>query len=158
MKIDNFDPDDAVAYLNQELPGFEPSLIRDSPDTITLRVRTNVQFAAYHTAAREVLCPVPQSWGSRPYGLQRWVDELIHKTRRDVIEKLGLQKEIDAEVQRKLNAERQRIENEAYRKAMNDALDRVAESQEKAREKLAAGLWNTFMGRPADDVETEDDE
>ena len=145
MKNGEFGVDDITDYLNQELPGFEPSIIRnDGTQAITLRVRTRVTFGTYADIGNEHLfVPIYE----QSYHLKRHIDELVRKTRQDLIHKLGLQKEIDAEVQRKLNAERQRIENEAYRKAMNDALDRVAKSQEKAREELAAGLWNTFMGR-----------
>jgi len=157
MRHGEFTVDDVKAYLNQELPGFEPELIRNMggiDESITLRVRARQTFAAYTTMPDEFLfVPIPQ----QSYELQRYIDTFVRKTRQDIIQKLGLQKEIDLEVQRKINAERQRIENEAYRKAMNDALSRVAKEQEKAREELAAGIWNTFMGREYPKPEVSDD-
>lgn len=148
MHLSEFKPDDLTDYLNQELPGFEPSLIRESrTDSVTLRVRSRLSFGAYaEIPAEHLMIPLPN------YEIRNTIDQFIRKTRQDMIHKLGLQKEIDLEVKRQVERERQRIENEAYRKAMNDALDRTVKAQEEAREKLAAGLWNTFMGR---DIPTE---
>lgn len=147
IQFGEFNVDDIVDYLNQELPGFEPSVTREpSRHEITLRVRSQLRFASYVSVSDHLIFALhDRSYGN---GLKAAIEEFIRKTRQDMIQKLGLQKEIDLEVQRKINAERQRIENEAYRKAMDDALARVAKEQERAREELAAGIWNTFMGRP----------
>lgn len=120
-----FSQEDIVAYLNQELPGFEPSLTGQDRlyGGAVLHVRTMQAFAAYTvvpTEASHLSLAVPD------FGVQQWVDSLIQKTRLDLIDKLGLQKQINEEVQRRLQIERAALEKrafeEAYQKAMRDAL------------------------------------
>ena len=154
MRLEEFKPDDVVAYLNQELPGFEPSIVSDSfgTDSMTLKVRAVQVFAAYAALGNEVLMfPLPN------YHLQRAVDEFIRKTRLDMIHKLGLQKQIDAEVQQSLQRERQNIENAAYQRAYRDALSQVAREARDAEDARAARLWNTFMGRDLPSKKDDDD-
>lgn len=115
-----FGPDDIVAYLNQKLPGFEPSIINDPGlNGLTIRVRTNVPFAAYQSSTNDLRIPLS------PYGMKGTLDELILKTRQDVIQRLGLQEEIDAEVKRAIDRERRDIEEKSYKRAMDDALRKV---------------------------------
>jgi hypothetical protein len=143
MKIGEFTPDDIVDYLNQELPGFEPQLQRDSHTQMTvLRVRARLAFAGYADIPDDHLfVPVPN------WELKRTIEDFIRKTRRDMIEKLGLQKQIDDEVQTALHRERAVLERKAYEKATQDILANFAKSQAETQARLAAGLWNTFMGR-----------
>jgi hypothetical protein len=148
MRLEEFTADDIVDYLNQELPGFEPSLIRDTKtQSVTMRVRAALRFGAYAQMGDEFLMfPLP----GRGYDLQRHVDEFIRKTRQDMIDKLGLQKEIDKQVQQMLQRERRDIEANAYRKAMDDALVRVAREAREAEDERARRMWNAFMGRDVD--------
>lgn len=123
MRYGEFGVDDIVAYLNQELPGFEPSLLRDDrSEQITLRVLTALKFGAYSTiGAEHLFVPVPR----QSYELQHWVDEMVRKTRADMIAKLGLQKQIDEEVKRQIERERKDIEARAHKKAYEEAMATV---------------------------------
>jgi hypothetical protein len=146
MKIGEFGPDDVVDYLNQELPGFEPQLSRnEGTRTMTLRVRSRLVFGAYMEIPEDYFYMPLQS-----YEMKRVIDESIRKTRQDMIQKLGLQKQIDDEVQTALHRERAALERRAYEKATQDILASFAKEQAESQAKLAAGLWNTFMGRPVE--------
>jgi len=146
MKLGEFSADDIVDYLNQELPGFDPKLIRnDHTESLTLRVRTTVQFGAYADLGNELLLPI--YGGGRGYELKREIDEFIRRTRQQTIDKLGLQKQIDGLVQQAIQRERQAIENAAYQKAYQNALSQVAREARDAEDARAARLWNAFMGR-----------
>lgn len=122
--MESFGPDDIVDYLNQELPGFEPKLIRE-PGTgaFQLRVRSSVRFAAYADISDTLVMHIHGGWGLRNH-----VDEFVRRTRQDAIDKLGLQKEIDAQVQRNVQRERAAIEAKAFKDAYEKAMQTVASS------------------------------
>lgn len=123
MNTGHFTVDDIAPYLNQKLPGFEPVVFADGgTDVYKLRVKSSIEFAAYQNISRESVFYVHGRGG----GLQEAIDELIQTTRREVIQKLGLQEEIDAEVKRTIDRERRQIEEQAYKKAMDDALKKIA--------------------------------
>lgn len=124
MNRNNFGVDDIVSYLNQELPGFEPSIVSDERTEATLlRVKTAIKFGSYgHIYEPAIEIPLPG------YQLLERVDALVRETRQGVIKSLGLQKEIDAEVKRRVDRERRDIEEKAYKKAMDDALQQIARS------------------------------
>ena len=124
MNRNTFSPDDIVPYLNQKLPGFEPSIIEDSrTQAAILRVKSHITFASFGTFYEPAIeIPIPG------YQLLERVDALVRETRQGAIKSLGLQKEIDAEVKRRVDRERREIEEKAYRKAMDDALKQVAQA------------------------------
>lgn len=124
MNYAEFTINDVEDYLNQQLPGFEPNVLRDErTHGATLRVRSKIQFGAYQTLSDELLFPLHGG-----YQLKAQIDELVRRTRNEMIDKLGLQKEIDAEVQRKLSIERQALEAKAFKEAYEKALATVAKS------------------------------
>lgn len=147
MKMDEFSIHDVVPYLEQALPGFAPRLIDSSfgDKGVTLSVKAMQAFGAYATVSPELMFPLRA--GGRGYELQRQVDEFIRRTRADMIQKLGLQQEIDKQVQQSLQRERQNIENAAYQRAYKDALSQVAREARDAEDERAARLWNLTMGR-----------
>jgi hypothetical protein len=81
-----------IARLNEELPGFDArvSSVRDD-EMFVLQVRTQFTFANQAQIDRYPL-------QDDPAHVEVFVDELIRQTRLAAIEKLGLQKQIDAEV------------------------------------------------------------
>ena len=82
-----------IDHLNEELPGFEAQLVKsDHSFTTAFKVRTTLPFGMDMQVDTYALVEDPQR-------VMRYVDELIHRTRRDAIERLGLQKQIDAIVE-----------------------------------------------------------
>lgn len=154
-----FTPDDIVAYLNQELPGFEPELIRsDGPFTssTTLRVRARVAFASYATVEDRIIFQVAAGGGTN-YELQRTVDEWIRKTRRELIEKMGLQKQIDDEVKQQLSREIARIRQEEFAKAYAAALREAAAGAAEAQGRLLENITALVTGKQPTEAFDPDD-
>jgi hypothetical protein len=80
-----------IARLNEELPGFDARITSHDDERVVMAVRTHFVFANQVSIERYPLADDPEAAGY-------FVDELIRKTRLGAIEKLGLQKQIDAEV------------------------------------------------------------
>lgn len=123
MRPGEFEPADIEPYIEQKLPGFKPSLIREpSTDNYTLRVRGHLPFASFETLGQDAFFPL------RSYELQRQIDEFVRTTRENAIKMLGLQEQIDAEVKRQIDRERKDIETKAFKNAYEAALKQVAET------------------------------
>lgn len=114
-------------HLREELPGFEGHFdIERDRHQVILRVRTNLRFAA-ESRLDDLRLPAPYEGPNDE--VIHWVEGLIKSTRLDAIGKLGLDKEIEAQVEERAEREvanraaaiRQAAYQDAYRAAYADA-------------------------------------
>lgn len=129
-----------LEHLRAELPGFEGHFDIDrSSRQVILRVRTNFRFGA-ESRLSEMHFPAPLEGPSDE--VVNWVDGLIKHTRLDAIGKLGLDKEIDAQVEERAEREvakraaaiRQAAYQDAYRAACTDAFRAALDIKEELDE------------------------
>lgn len=141
MKLtETLTPDAVAETLRRELPGFENQiLIEERTFMLTLEVRGPVWFGGREDIDHHLTFPLATNEHNEVY--QQHIEELIRQTRADAINRLGLDKEIDQQVEektRKAVAEaKAKWEQEAYERGFNAAYTMAARA---VAEGLAIGL------------------